>query len=64
MNLNFYFINQIKSQRNKIIIFPPNGMITVKPLLVTELTLHRAGDQNHVVRKDYLEVKIIVKIWV
>lgn len=64
MNLNFYFINQIKSQRNKIIIFPPNGIITVEPLLATELTLHRAGSKNHVVRKDYLEVKIMVKIWV
>lgn len=59
-NLNLYFINQIKNQRNKITFFPPNSIITVELLPATEPTLHRVGDKSHVVRKDYLEVKIMV----
>ena len=50
--------NQIKSQRNKITFFPPNGIITLQLVPATEPPLHRAGGKIHVVRKDYLEVKI------
>ena len=53
-----YEYNQIKSQRNKITFFPPNGIITLQLVPATEPPLHRAGGKIHVVRKDYLEVKI------
>lgn len=53
-----YEYNQIKSQRNKITFFPPNGIITFQLVPATEPPLHRAGGKIHVVRKDYLEVKI------
>lgn len=60
MNLNVYFINQIKDQRCKITVFLPNGIITVELLLATEPTLRRAGGKNRVVRKDCLTVQILV----
>ena len=59
MNLNLNFKNQIKSQRNKITSFPPNGT-TMELVPATEPPLHTAGGKNHVVRKDYLEVKIMM----